>query len=98
MPKRAVFERSRRGLSSNISVGVDILLVVEQSSLERQSRGCAKTPILTVYPGRPGGSVGKPRNLLTLGREFESRCSHTHWEISSQKKKKSSTSGERFIR
>ena len=48
MPKRAVFERSRRELSLDISIGVHILLVVEQSSLESQSRGCAKTPILTV--------------------------------------------------
>ena len=48
MPKRAVFERSRRELSLDVSVGVHILLVVEQSSLESQSRGCAKTPILEV--------------------------------------------------
>ena len=48
MPKRAVFERSRLELSLNVSVGVHILLVVEQSSLESQARGCAKTPILTV--------------------------------------------------
>ena len=43
MPKRAVFERSRRELSLDVSFGVHILLVVEQSSLESQSRGCAKT-------------------------------------------------------
>ena len=49
MPKRAVLERSRRELSLDVSVGVHILLVVEQSSLESQPRGCAKTPILTVY-------------------------------------------------
>ena len=30
MPKRAVFERSRRELSLDASVGVHILLVVEQ--------------------------------------------------------------------
>ena len=48
MPKRAVFEKSRREISLDVSVGVSILLVVEQSSLESQSRGCAKTPILTV--------------------------------------------------
>ena len=48
MPKRAVFGRSRLELSLDVSVSVHILLVVEQSSLERQSRGCAKTPILTV--------------------------------------------------
>ena len=42
MPKRAVFERSRRGLSVGVSVGVHVLLVVEQSSLESQSRGCGQ--------------------------------------------------------
>ena len=47
MPKRAVFERSHRELSLWVSVGVHILLVVEQSSPESQSRGCPKTPILT---------------------------------------------------
>ena len=48
MPKRAVFERSRRELSLDVSDAVHILLVVEQSSLESQSRECTKTPILTV--------------------------------------------------
>ena len=48
MPKRVVFERSRRELSLEVLVGVHILLVVGQSSLESQSRGCAKIPILTV--------------------------------------------------
>ena len=48
MPKRAVFDRSRRGLSLDVSVDVHVLLVVEQSSLESQSKGCDKTPILTV--------------------------------------------------
>ena len=48
MPKRAVFQRSRRELSLDVSVGVHILLVVGQSSLGSQSRGCAKTPILTL--------------------------------------------------
>ena len=48
MPKRAIFERSRRELFLDVSVGVPILLVVVQSSLESQSRDCAKTPILTV--------------------------------------------------
>ena len=42
MPKRAVFERSRQELSLDVSVGVHILLIVEQSSLESKSRGCAK--------------------------------------------------------
>ena len=50
MPKRPVFERSCRQLSLDVSVGVHILLAVEQSSLESQSRGCAKTPIITVLP------------------------------------------------
>ena len=48
MPKRAVFERPRQEHSLDVSVGVQILLVVEQSSLESNSRACAKTPILTV--------------------------------------------------
>ena len=43
MPKRAIFERSRRELSLDVSVGVHILLVVEQWSLESKSRRCAKT-------------------------------------------------------
>ena len=42
MPKSPVFERSSRELSLDILVGVHILLVVEQSSLESQSRGCAQ--------------------------------------------------------
>ena len=29
----------------------------------------------------------QPRNLLTSGREFESRCRHTNWDFSSHKKK-----------
>ena len=38
---------SSRAFLRRISVGVHILLAVEQSSLESQSRGCAKTPTLT---------------------------------------------------
>ena len=49
MPKRAVFERSRQELSLDVWVGVHILLVVGQSSLESQSRGCAKTSILAFF-------------------------------------------------
>ena len=49
MSKRVVFERSCGELPLGVSVGVHILLVVEQSSLESQSRRCAKTPILMVY-------------------------------------------------
>ena len=52
LPKRAVFERSRREISLDVSVGVHILLVVERSSLEGKSRRCAKTPILLRYLGR----------------------------------------------
>ena len=48
MQKRAVFETSRREVSLDVSVGVHILLVVERSSLDSRSRGCAKIPILTV--------------------------------------------------
>ena len=46
MPKRAVLERSRREFCLEVSVGVHIFLVVEQSSLKSQSRGCAKTPTI----------------------------------------------------
>ena len=53
MSKRTVFEISRRELSLDVSAGVHILLVEEQSSLEGQSRGCAKTPILTVFESGP---------------------------------------------
>ena len=86
MPKRAVFERSRRELSLDVSVGVHILLVVEQSSLESQSRGCAKTPILTVLslvgmhpcPVRTETTsyhtstleTGTPLNVLGWARDF----------------------------
>ena len=49
MQKRAIFERSRRELSLHVSVGVHILLVVEQSSMESQSRGCAKTVNADTY-------------------------------------------------
>ena len=49
MPKRAVVERSRGELSFDLSVGVHILLgCVEQSNLESQSGGCAKSSILTI--------------------------------------------------
>ena len=48
MPKGAVLERSRQELFLDVSVGVHILLVVEQLSLESKSRGCGKTPILMV--------------------------------------------------
>ena len=54
MPKRAVFERSRRELFLDVSIGVHILLVLEQSSLESQSRGCAKTHSV-IFPPITGG-------------------------------------------
>ena len=43
--------------------------------------------------GRPGGSVSNLENLLTLGSEFESRCSYTNWDFPS-----CLTSGERLVR
>ena len=47
-----------------------------------------RNPPLYCTPVAPGGSVGRQtRNLLALGREFESRCSHTNWDFSSQNKK-----------
>ena len=58
MPKRAVFERSQE-LSLDVSVYVHILLVVEQSSLESQSREPAKTPILTDIFHKTGMQVTK---------------------------------------
>ena len=54
MPKRAAFERSCRELSLDVSVGVHILLVVEQSSLESRSRLCARdsdaSGLLLLFP------------------------------------------------
>ena len=64
MPKRAVFERSRRELSLDVSIGVHVLLVVEQSGLESQSWGCAKTPILTVYRPIGGWSLNSEMSPL----------------------------------
>ena len=74
-----VFQRSRRELSLDVSVGVHIPLVVEQSSLERQSRGCAKTPMLTVFnpandsdaiilPFEPHVFLSFPSLVTTAGR------------------------------
>ena len=64
MPKRAVFERSRQELSLDVSVGVHILLVVEQSGLESQSRRYAKSPIFTCIQDWP--SHKKPEIRLSL--------------------------------
>ena len=71
MPKRAVFERSRRELSLDVSVGVHILilLVVKQSSLESQSRGCAKAPILTVISSCQKSSPWSQGRKTPSGRE-----------------------------
>ena len=66
MPKRAVFERSRRELSLDVSVGVYILLVVEQSSLESQSRGCAKTPIYGIHVTSLRGRFSCPFVFLSV--------------------------------
>ena len=40
----------------------------------------------------------QPRNLLKLGREFESRCGFTNWDFPHKKKKKRPTSEELLIR
>ena len=64
-------ESSRRDLSKTALFGVGPLLVVEQSSLERQSRGCAKTPILRVFGLRlPGEGKGRPSSLVRGLRSF----------------------------
>ena len=55
-----------------------------QNLFDAMKRFCLRS----LYPDRPGCSVGKPRNLLTLGREFESRCSHTNWDFSNKNEKK----------
>ena len=49
MPNDTSNESSRRDLSKTAFFGIGTLLVVEQSSLESQSRGCATTPILEVF-------------------------------------------------
>ena len=82
MPKRAVFERYRRELSLHTWVGVNILVVVEQSSLESQSRGCAKTPILRAH---------KTNTVVILQNDTKNRKigpqSQTHTMIKRSKKK-----------
>ena len=41
---------------------------------------CCVCLLNSIYcTGRPGGSVGNLETFLTLGREFESRRSHTNW-------------------
>ena len=42
-------ESSRRDLSKTALFGIVTLLVVEQSSLESQSRGCAETFVFLFY-------------------------------------------------
>ena len=87
MPKRAVFERSRRELTLDVSVGVHIILVVEQSSPESQSRGCAKTPILThdvaqklhMCHFRAIVGVGKERQAHMIRRYLIYSADHYQW-------------------
>ena len=43
---------------------------------------------LLLLPRSPRWFSWQPRSLLALGREFETRCSHTNRDFSSQKKKK----------
>ena len=64
MPKKAVFERSRRELSLDVSFGIGTLLIVEKSSLESQSRGWAKTPILAMI------EITLPRSSLFIFFHF----------------------------
>ena len=87
MPKRAVFERSRRELSLDVSVGVHILLVVEQSSLESQSivsinRGCGVPrlvmQILTVSETRPSSCTNVCCHPIYSGRQTCGRTSRGH--------------------
>ena len=48
---------------------------------------------IIICAGRPGGSVRNLEYLLTLGREFGSRCSHTNWDFF-YKKKNSAIGGQ----
>ena len=57
MLKRVVFERSRRELSLDVLVGVHTLLVVDQSSLESQSRGLCQDSDTYGNHSYPAGRV-----------------------------------------
>ena len=78
MSKRAVFERSRREISVDVSVGVHILLLVEQSSLESQARGCTKTPIHTTRakPQKPALLIIAIDNKVTRAEAAEASYKH----------------------
>ena len=80
MPKRAVFETSRRELSLDVPVGVHILLLVDQSSLEGQSGGCVKTPILTgtLYTAQKTSSRRSLHWDSSLKKTIMERTSATH--------------------
>ena len=71
MPKGAVFERSRRELSLDVSAGVHILLVVEQSSPESQSINSINSlegvPRLLI-PMLAASNLKKTRSTLQLIR------------------------------
>ena len=82
MPKRTVFERSRRELSLDVPIVVRILLVVEQSSLETQARGCVKTSILTVLHH----TYRKYRSLGTSPRlTFQARLLHNQEDVNTDR-------------
>ena len=53
MPKRAVFEISRRELSLDVSVGIHIVLVAEQSSLDLPQSVQYRTVNTETNLGRP---------------------------------------------
>ena len=77
MLKMLVFERSRRELSLDVSLGVHILLVVELSSLESQSinsinRGCAKTVNTDTH-----GTITSIVRLDSQLKSFKSRTVHS---------------------
>ena len=78
MSKRAVFERSRREISVDVSVGVHILLLVEQSSLESQARGCTKTPIhkTRAKPQKPALLIIAIDNKVTRAEAAEASYKH----------------------
>ena len=61
--------------------------------ISEQTTRIAKHSNVLPRAGRPGGSVNNLENLLMLGREFESRCSHTNWDFPS-----CPTSVERLVR
>ncbi|CAN0440891.1 unnamed protein product [Ascophyllum nodosum] len=77
------FRKISSELSSDVSVGVHSILVVEQSSLESQSRGCAKIPTLTIGRNRnkrkitDGGNETKHNKRNTREGQHDTRLEDT---------------------